>query len=34
MPAKGLAASMNHFISAICSSFDRAEGWNSLSIHF
>ena len=29
-----LAASMNHFISAACWSFDRVEGWNSASIHF
>src|SRR4029078_6887747 len=29
-----LAASMNHFISAVCCSFDSVDGWNSLSIHF
>src|SRR5687767_9171189 len=29
-----LAASMNHFISAICWSLDRLDGWNSLSTHF
>ena len=29
-----LAASMNHFISAICWSFVSVDGWNSLSIHF
>src|SRR5258706_10635979 len=29
-----LAASMNHFISSICLSLDKVEGWNSLSIHF
>ncbi|CPM43554.1 Uncharacterised protein [Bordetella pertussis] len=28
------AASMNHFISAICWSLDSDEGWNSLSTHF
>ena len=28
------AASMNHFISAICWSLDRVDGWNSLSTHF
>lgn len=28
------AASMNHFISSICLSLDKVEGWNSLSIHF
>ena len=32
--ASAAAASMNHFISAICWSFDRVDGWNSLSIHF
>ncbi len=31
MPAKGFAASMNHCISLSCSSFDRVEGWNSVS---
>ena len=34
MPLKGSAALMNHSISFICSSFDRVEGWNSLSTHF
>ena len=34
MPAKGAAASMNHCISAICSSRLIADGWNSSSIHF
>ena len=34
MPLKGSAALMNHCISFIWSSFDRVEGWNSLSIHF
>ena len=29
-----LAASMNHFISAICWSLLSVDGWNSLSIHF
>src|SRR3989344_2890926 len=29
-----LAASMNHFISAICWSLFSVDGWNSLSIHF
>src|SRR6476660_919406 len=29
-----LAASMNHFISAVCWSLLRVDGWNSLSIHF
>src|SRR2546427_7417822 len=29
-----LAASMNHFISAICWSLDSVLGWNSASIHF
>src|SRR6266850_7928003 len=29
-----LAASMNHFISAICLSLDKVDGWNSLSTHF
>src|SRR4029453_8291881 len=29
-----LAASMNHFISAICWSLLRVDGWNSLSTHF
>ena len=29
-----LAASMNHFISAICWSLDKVDGWNSLSTHF
>ena len=28
------AASMNHFISAICLSLDKVDGWNSLSTHF
>ncbi|MCY1535270.1 hypothetical protein D9M68_706650 [compost metagenome] len=28
------AASMNHFISAICWSLDSDEGWNSESTHF
>jgi len=28
------AAWINHFISAICLSFDSVDGWNSLSIHF
>ena len=32
MPAKGFAASTNHCISLSCSSFDRVEGWNSVSI--
>src|SRR5262245_14734548 len=31
---KGSAALMNHCISFIWSSFDRVDGWNSLSIHF
>ncbi len=34
MPAKGAAASMNHCISAFCSSTLRTEGWNSSLIHF
>ena len=34
MPLKGSAALMNHSISFSWSSFDRVEGWNSLSIHF
>ena len=34
MPAKGLAASMNHCISAFCSSIESVEGWNSSVIHF
>jgi len=25
---------MNHFISSICLSLDKVDGWNSLSIHF
>ena len=29
-----LAASMNHFISAVCWSLLSVDGWNSLSIHF
>ena len=29
-----LAASMNHFISAICWSLFSVDGWNSASIHF
>src|SRR5690349_6679022 len=29
-----LAASMNHFISAICWSLLSVDGWNSLSTHF
>src|SRR2546427_8480783 len=33
MPRYGLAALMNHSISLSCCSFDRVEGWNSLSIH-
>ena len=28
------AASMNHFISAVCCSLVSVDGWNSLSIHF
>ena len=28
------AVSMNHFISAICWSLDRVDGWNSESTHF
>ena len=28
------AASMNHFISAICCSLVSVDGWNSVSIHF
>jgi hypothetical protein len=31
-PAKGLAAFTNHSISFNCSSLERVEGWNSLSI--
>ncbi len=34
MPARGWAASMNHCISATCSSRLSADGWNSSSIHF
>ena len=34
IPLKGAAALMNHCISFIWSSFDKVEGWNSLSIHF
>jgi hypothetical protein len=33
MPANGSAASMNHSISASCSSRERVEGWNSSSTH-
>ena len=32
IPLKGSAALMNHSISAICSDFESAEGWNSLLI--
>jgi len=34
LPWSFLAASMNHFISAICWSLLSVEGWNSLSTHF
>ena len=34
MPLNGSAALANHCSSFSCSSFDRVEGWNSLSIHF
>ena len=34
MPVKGAAASMNHCISAFCSSTLSTEGWNSSLIHF
>ena len=34
MPANGAAASMNHCISAFCSSTLSTEGWNSSLIHF
>ena len=33
MPANGLAAPMNHSISAICCSLLSVDGWNSLSTH-
>ncbi len=34
MPANGAAASMNHCISAFCSSTLSTDGWNSSLIHF
>src|SRR6185503_13978766 len=34
MPLNGSAALLNHSISFIWSSFERVEGWNSLSTHF
>ena len=33
-PRYGADASISHFISAVCSSFEIALGWNSSSIHF